>query len=98
MAPLLSDGGGLAFGDSFALPASWQVLRYPLNFPTEPGQYEWGLGKLQCHLKAAFMDCTTSPPVAAIKPLGGVLGEHPALTPTGKQSSREHFAGRGSSP
>ena len=22
-----------------------ETVRYPLNFPTEPGQYEWGLGK-----------------------------------------------------
>ncbi len=98
LAPLLSDGEGLSFGDSFALPRSLEVLRYPLHFPTEPGQYEWGLGRPQCRLKAAFMDCATSPPVAAIKPLGGALGELPALAPTGIQSSREIYAGRGSSP
>ena len=72
-----------------------ETVRYPLDFPTEPGQYEWGLGKPQRHLKAVFMDYATSPPVTAIKPLGSVLGELPALTPTGIQSSREHFRREG---
>lgn len=99
LAPPLSDGEGLGVLGIASPYLAWAKFgSYPLHFPTEPGQYVWGLKRPQCPLETVFMDCATSPPVTAIKPLGGVLGELPALTPTGRQPSREQCAGRGSSP
>ena len=58
--------GVWGFGDSFALTRHCLTGCYPLHFPTEPGQYVWGLGRPKCHLKAVCMDYATSPPVTAI--------------------------------
>jgi len=79
-----------------ASPYRWPArFAIPQRLPSVGQSVAMGHGRLQYPLGAAFTDCTASPPVAALLPLGGPLGELPALGPTGAQQSRERWPGGG---